>query len=112
MIQQNVLIVVLLLCIVVLLLSNETVKNNIDIAINTNKTTWKQLELNERNVINYKTLLDSEQRLYEIGESSLFMVNSRELSYMKAQQIYIEMLTNFVMSKYFINYQLVSEVIK
>lgn len=93
-------------------LEQQQLRNAIEISINTNKTSWKQLQINKQNVENYKLLLNSEQRLYGIGESSLFMVNSRELSYMKAQQAYIEILTNFVMSKYYLNYQLVENVVK
>jgi hypothetical protein len=37
-----------------------------------------------KNVSNYETLWLSEKRLFDNGESSLFMINSREMSYINA----------------------------
>jgi hypothetical protein len=36
-------------------------------------------------VSNYERLWQSEKRLFDSGESSLFMINSREMSYINAQ---------------------------
>lgn len=44
-----------------------------------------QLNICKQNVLNYEKLFLSEKKLFEGGESSLFMVNSREMSYMNAQ---------------------------
>lgn len=44
-----------------------------------------QLTICKQNVFNYEQLLISEKKLFEGGESSLFMVNSREMSYITAQ---------------------------
>lgn len=44
-----------------------------------------QVTLYARNVDNYERLWDSERKLFERGESSLFMINSREMSYINAQ---------------------------
>jgi outer membrane protein TolC len=38
-----------------------------------------------KNVANYETLWLSEKKLFDNGESSLFMINSREMSYINAQ---------------------------
>lgn len=89
-------------------LSVETQKlrNSIQMAINMNQTTLNQLEILKQNVLSNELLFDAEQRLYNIGESSLFMVNSRELSLISAKQKLIEMTTNNAVSKHFVEYQL------
>lgn len=44
-----------------------------------------QVTIYSKNVNNYERLWQSEKRLYEGGETSLFMINSREMSYINAQ---------------------------
>lgn len=44
------------------------------------------------NVDNYEIMLDSEIKLFEIGESSIFMVNTRENNFFQAQIKLIELL--------------------
>lgn len=44
-----------------------------------------QVDLYSKNVQNYERLWESEKRLFDTGESSLFMINSREMSYINAQ---------------------------
>ncbi len=44
-----------------------------------------QIDIYTKNVNNYQRLWQSEKRLFESGESSLFMINSREMSYINAQ---------------------------
>lgn len=55
------------------------------------KTYAQQANLYRKAVDNYLGLVKGEQRLFEIGESSLFMVNSREQGYMKARVKWIEL---------------------
>ena len=44
-----------------------------------------------RNVVeNYKRMLDAERRNFEAGESSVFLVNSRELALVQAELKLIE----------------------
>jgi len=45
----------------------------------------EQLTLAENNVENYQRLLDAEQEKYQIGESSLFLINSREVKLIESQ---------------------------
>lgn len=45
----------------------------------------KQLDYTTRLVTDYNTMLKAEDRLFEIGESSLFVINSRENSLVSAQ---------------------------
>lgn len=44
-----------------------------------------QIDIYTKNVSNYERLWQSEKRLFDTGESSLFMINSREMSYINAQ---------------------------
>lgn len=62
-------------------------------AINIWATTLEQSQLFSRTVRDYRSLLDAEQRLFESGESSIFMVNARQNSYISAQVRYLELLT-------------------
>lgn len=57
--------------------------------INTYFTEWQtvrnQLELYERTVVNYEQLLAAELRKFRIGESSIFLINSRENKLIEAE---------------------------
>ncbi len=44
-----------------------------------------QLALISKNVINYNIMLQSENRLFDLGESSIFLVNSREVSFLQSK---------------------------
>lgn len=44
-----------------------------------------QIDIYTKNVSNYERLWQSERKLFDRGESSLFMINSREMSYINAQ---------------------------
>lgn len=59
--------------------------NKTNASINAFKSFINQKELYSRNVLNYRNLWLSEKRLFDAGESSLFMINSREISYINAQ---------------------------
>ena len=48
-------------------------------------TTFNQIEIYRRTTADYERLLEGERRLFENGESSLFMVNSRETSFINAE---------------------------
>lgn len=54
-------------------------------AINEYTATSDQLELYNGTVRNYADLLEAEKSIFNNGESSLFMINARELSYISAQ---------------------------
>lgn len=68
----------------------------IDFQINTSINDWnttrEQAVLYERTVNDYRGLLNGEKDKFSAGESSLFMVNSREWGYIKAQIKYMELL--------------------
>lgn len=52
-------------------------------AINDWNTFYDQLSVVQKNVTDLNTLLDGERRKFEMGESSLFLVNTRETSYIE-----------------------------
>jgi outer membrane protein TolC len=61
-------------------------------AINEWTTTREQGNLFLRTARDYRSLLDAEQRMFNSGESSIFMVNARQQSYISAQIKLMELL--------------------
>lgn len=61
-------------------------------ALNDLETTEQQIILYARTVDDSFKLLNGERQMFNAGESSLFMVNSRESSYIKTQLKYIQLL--------------------
>lgn len=61
--------------------------------INTYQT---QIELSESNIINYQKLLTAEEMRYANGESSLFLINSRENKLYEARVKNLELRTKFL----------------
>ncbi len=67
-----------------------TLQNKIK-AVNTElEVLEEQQELVEDLVINYSTMLQAELRKYEVGESSIFLINSREIKLIDSQLKEIE----------------------
>lgn len=56
------------------------------------QTYQSQLQLVEQNLDNYRRLLTIEQQKFQMGESSMFLVNSRETKLIEAEQKKIAML--------------------
>lgn len=52
---------------------------------------YEQVDIQQQQVVQAKTLRDSEQTRFEIGESSLFLVNSREMSYLQYKMKLVEL---------------------
>ena len=65
----------------------------INTAINDWNTTREQAALYQQTVTDYNGLLAGERDKFSAGESSLFMVNSREVGYINAQIKYLNLLT-------------------
>jgi outer membrane protein TolC len=61
-------------------------------ALNDWQTTDEQVTLYRKTVRDYNGLLSGERTLFNNGESSLFMVNSREMGYIKAKIKLVELL--------------------
>jgi outer membrane protein TolC len=64
-----------------------------NVALNEWNTTHEQIALYSQTVKDYFGLLTGERKMFEAGESSLFMVNSRETGYIQAQLKLIELMT-------------------
>lgn len=62
-------------------------------SINTWNTTKNQSDLYKRTTQDYFGLLEGERQLFETGESSLFLVNRREVSYIRARIKLIELIS-------------------
>jgi len=59
--------------------------NKTKVSVNEFNNLLGQIDIYDKNVINYERLWESEKRLFEQGESSLFMMNSREMSMINAR---------------------------
>jgi outer membrane protein TolC len=57
------------------------------------KNMSEQLIIYKQTVEDNRTLLEAEKRMFENGESSLFLINVREMAYIQSQLKYIELLT-------------------
>ena len=68
-----------------------SLQNKLTAYYNEQITLLRQIELYENAVENYRLLLQGERRKFDAGESSLFLVNSRENSYIQAQLKLIEL---------------------
>lgn len=75
-------------------------------AFNTWQVTYTQINQYDQNVANYLALLKGEQRLFGNGESSLFLINSREKSYINAQLKLIDAISNNQKAKIYVEYSL------
>lgn len=74
-------------------LKRETLFYKASYASNEWKITEQQVILFNQTVQDYNQLLSAEKTMFEIGESSLFMVNSREMDYIQAQLKLIELIS-------------------
>lgn len=73
-------------------------------SINKWQTTKNQVDLYQRTVNDYEKLLEGERTMFNAGESSLFMVNSRELGFISAQVKLVELITKNHLAKLETNY--------
>ncbi len=64
---------------------NQSVKYKVRTSFNTVNTSFSQAKLYDINQQNYEKLLDAELRLFDLGESSIFMINTREKNYIYSQ---------------------------
>ena len=60
-------------------------RNKIDAIIQQQEILQDQIALQRRNVINYRELLEAEQIKFEFGESSVFLLNSRQEKFIDAR---------------------------
>ncbi len=85
-----------------------TVRYKITSALNTIEATQKQAIEYEQIVRNYQQLYAAEMKLFNLGESSIFMINSRDKSTIDAQVNYIELITTYQIAKSTLDYQRVA----
>jgi outer membrane protein TolC len=64
----------------------------VNASLNKWETSASQVALYTQTVLDYGSLLNGEVQMFNIGESSLFMVNSREVGYINAQIKFIALL--------------------
>jgi outer membrane protein TolC len=69
--------------------------NNINISQTNSSTLKLNMEMLRVASANYKALLDAEITKFRLGESSVFMVNSRELKWIQAREKYIKAYVDF-----------------
>lgn len=62
-------------------------------------TLIEQNSLVKKMVINYETMLHAEERMYSVGESSVFLINSRELKLIEARLQAIEITNKLYSAK-------------
>ncbi|MBK6953596.1 MAG: TolC family protein [Crocinitomicaceae bacterium] len=74
-------------------LKKETLFYKASYASNEWRFTEQQVILFNQTVQDYNQLLNAEKTMFEIGESSLFMVNSREMDFIQAQLKLIELIS-------------------
>jgi outer membrane protein TolC len=75
------------------------VKNEIQQYFNEQENLSKQITLFNSAVNNYQQLLEGEKQKFSLGESSLFLVNSREIGFIDAQVKLIELISKYEISK-------------
>lgn len=73
--------------------------NNFNLAL-------QQMILSEQLVTNNETMYNAETTLFGLGESSVFMINSRENSWIKSQVEYIQSVSYYQMALSDLNFQL------
>lgn len=76
--------------------------NKITAAYNDYEASLEQLDLCILSLSNYKNLFDAETIKFQLGESTVFMVNSRETKYLEALVKLEEMKTKVVKSLFYI----------
>lgn len=71
-------------------------RQELDYQLTTSMNGWQvsqeQLQVSRKITNDYKTLFEAERKLFDIGESSLFMINAREKSYIDSQLKLIDQL--------------------
>lgn len=88
------------------------VNYSIDVSQNKFNNALEQLELYNQTVQYYEKLYLAERQLFNVGESSLFMLNAREKSFLEAQLKQIELTNKTMRIGHELNYQLMVDVFK
>ena len=81
-----------------LILERVQLSNKINAQQTEIKSLTKQINIIEKLVIDYQTMLNSEERLFSFGESSIFLINSRENNLVSNQLSKINIENRFFIS--------------
>lgn len=84
----------------------EMVEYKARMALNAWQTAYNQVQIFQQTVSDYQKLVNGEQQLFNNGESSLFLVNYRETSYVDAQVKFMDALAENLKSKMNIEFTL------
>jgi outer membrane protein TolC len=76
-----------------------SLKIKFDQYINNISLVGSQLDLISQNVNNYRRMLQSENQLFEAGESSVFLVNSREVKFLESRLKEIETISKLIKNR-------------
>jgi outer membrane protein TolC len=79
-----------------LIFEKKQLENKIAAQIQEVNSVEKQMEINQQLVTDYTKMLDGEDRLFEIGESSVFVINSRENALVAAKITQIALENRFL----------------
>lgn len=71
-------------------IKEQAILQKLDTYENTVEQTIAKNDLLNLNIINYLDLLNAEQRKFNIGESSVFLLNSRESKYLESQAKFLD----------------------
>ncbi|SDL61057.1 Outer membrane protein TolC [Salinimicrobium catena] len=80
-------------------LSRREIENKIDGLLQELESYMEQISLSEQMVANYRELLRAEERKFSFGESSLFLINSRENKLIEARLKQNELLTKYLVAR-------------
>lgn len=72
-------------------LKRQNLSLKLDAILNDARTMTEQMVLQSATITNYRDLLQGERTRFNIGESSVFLLNSREISYLSSQRKLIEL---------------------
>jgi outer membrane protein TolC len=77
---------------------NQVLKNKIEYQLEEISSLKSQIDLTNELVSNFQTMLDSEEKLFQFGESSLFLINARENSLLSTSLQQIDAQVKFCVS--------------
>jgi len=87
-------------------LKTQELNVKLDTYVNNINQTEQQFELLNQTVANYNLMLNAENRKLEIGESSIFLVNTRETKYLSGRSKVVELTQKLLMNR--ITYLMIS----
>ncbi len=81
-----------------------TIENDINTAYNTLYNLDRVIEMQENMVENYERLLAGEQRKFDFGESSIFLINTRETELLDARIKLLKLRTDYEKARLTLQY--------